>query len=159
MKQETENLKYCNDTIEIKEDIETSYIDLAEHLYNIKEHNIFMGQWESFEEFSMELKMSSNMVNKLMQMYKLLILGFGMTHKQILTAGGWSSIQEVLPVITDKKTAIKWLQNAGTLTRSDLRKMLRELKTGIDMTKCKHPDTYLIRICKTCGDKHQVFEK
>ena len=158
MNQEIQNLNYCNKAIEIKKDIEINFITLAEYLYNIKEHNLFEPQWDSFVEFSMELKMSSNMINKLVQMYKTLVLGYGITFDEIATAGGWSAVKEVLPAITSKSEAVKWLGKAGTLTRSDIRKELIERKTGVSMSKCKHVNTYLLEICKDCGDKHQVFK-
>lgn len=159
MSSEIVNFDYCNQALKLKQDIEANFLVLAEYLYNIKEHNLFAPQWESFVEFCFELKMSSNMVNKLIQIHKTLILGYGMQPNEILTAGGWSVIQEVLPVISSKKDAVKWLESARTLTRQDLRKTLHETKTGIDMNTCKHKNTYMIKVCRDCGDRCQVFEK
>ena len=158
MNKELQNLDYCNQTLKLKKDIEGSFVTLGEYLYEIKERQLYEPQWSSFEEFCFELKMSSNMVNKLMQIYKTFVLGYGFTQDQISNAGGWSVISEVLPVIDSKKSAIKWLASCATLTRSDLRKELTELKTGIPQMQCKHENTYLLRICRNCGERHEEMK-
>lgn len=158
MLQETKNLEYCNKALDIKGEIESSFLTLGEYLYNIKEHNLFFPQWDSFLEFCFELKISSNMVNKLIQIHKTLILGYGLTQNDVLQAGGWSAVQEVLPFISSKQDAIKWLKDAGTLTRSDLRKSITEMKTGVDMKNCKHKTFYIVKICNDCGERIRVYE-
>lgn len=157
MSKELKNLDYCNQTLRLKKDIEGSFVMLGEYLHTIKENQLYEPQWSSFEEFCFELKMSSNMVNKLMMIYKTFILGYGFTQEQIATAGGWSVIAEVLPQIDSKKSALKWLASCATLTRSDLRKELLEAKTGIPMKQCEHKDTYTVEICRNCGQSHEVF--
>lgn len=131
---------------------------LGEELYNIKEKMLWEGVYGSWEEFTVELKMSNNTINKLMQIYKTLVLSYGLSNEQITTAGGWSVVADVLPMITSKKDALKWLNQAQSLTRADLRKEIKESKTGIVMTQCSHKNTYKIEVCKDCGERYQVFE-
>ena len=156
MNELTDGLKYCNDALALRESIEDDFLVLGEHLYNIKEHNLFEPQWSSFIEFCFELRMSQNNINKLMQIYKTFILEYGFERKQITTAGV-SLLSDVLPAIENKKDATKWLAKASLLTRQDLRKELIEHKTGIDMRKCKHKDTYTVEICRTCGERKQII--
>lgn len=155
MKLQTDNLKYCQDAIEMKKNIEGGFVDLGEYLYNIKEHNLYEPQWSSFLEFCYELRMSQNVINKLIQVYKMFILDYGLK-KEELTTAGVSLIYDVLPAIRSKKDAQHWLAQASLLTRSDLRKELTEHKTGVPMAKCKHKDTYHIEICRDCGDRKQI---
>lgn len=159
MSKELKNLDYCNQTLKLKKDIEGSFVLLGEYLHVIKENQLYEPQWSSFDEFCFELKMSSNMVNKLMQIYKTFIVGYGFTQEQIASAGGWSVIAEVLPQIDSKKSAIKWLASCATLTRSDLRKELVEAKTGIPQMNCQHKETYVIKICRSCGEKQEITLK
>lgn len=151
----TDNLKYCNDTLDLKKEIEGNFIYLAERLHTIKQHNLFEPQWSSFLEFCFEMRISQNMANKLMQIYEVFILGYGFKPEEITTVGGWGTLQEILPMVKTKKDAVHWMKEASILTVSDLRKNIREERTGIDMAKCKHSNSYVVRICKDCGDKIQ----
>lgn len=155
----TDNLQYCQDALALKKNIEVDFLSLGEYLYNIKEHNLFDPQWGSFLEFCDELKMSQNTVNKLIQIHETFILGYGFSVDQISTVGGWGALQEILPMVKSKKDAVRWLKEASLLTSSDLRKNIREEKTGVDMARCRHKDSYIIRICRTCGDRMQLDEK
>lgn len=152
----TENLKYCEETLELKANIEGGFLALAEHLYNIKEHSLFEPQWSSFLEFCDELRMSQNNINKLIQIHQTFVLDYAIDKDKIKTAGGWSALQEILPMVSNKKQALKWLESASLLSRSDLRKNIIEEKTGIDMRHCRHKDTYTVKICRTCGVKVQT---
>lgn len=152
------NLAYCNSALALKKDIETIYLTLGEYLYNIKQGELYRPQWDSWEVFYAELKMSQNMVNKLIKIYELFVLTYHFKEEEVITAGGWTIIQEILPVIENKEEAVKWLETAKTLTREDLRKEVKEAKTGIEMRRCAHKNTYLIKICRDCGNKEEVYE-
>ena len=155
---EIENLGYCNKALNLKKDIEGYFLTLGEYLYNIKEYNLFEPQWSSWIEFTYELKMSSSNINTLINIYKTLILGYGLKNEMIATAGGYSLVAEILPMATSKKDAEKWLEIVNTSTRSDLRKTIKELKSGIIMSECEHKETYQISICKTCGERWEIYE-
>ncbi len=156
---EMKNLVYCNKALALKKDIEGHFMLLSEYLYRIKEFRLYEPQWSSWLEFVYEMKISPNMANKLVQIYKTFILGYGFNPDDIATVGGWSSVQEILPVITSKEDAYKWLDEAKNLTVSDLRKSVKEAKTGINMSSCSHKNSYLVRVCKDCGERHQEFEE
>lgn len=160
MKKELANFDYCNEAIDLKNKLEGSFLELGARLYQIKENSLYEPNWASWVEFTWELKMSDNTINKLIQIYKTLILGYGFNNQQILNAGGWTVVADVLPMITSKKDALRWLNLASTLTRTDLRKEIKEAKTGIDMGDCKHINTrrIMIEICNICGQKHEIFE-
>jgi hypothetical protein len=153
----TDNLKYCNDALALREDIEVNFLLLGEYLYNIKEHRLYEPQWSDWIEYCFETRISQNNINKLIQIHKTFILEYGFERKQIATAGV-SLLSDVLPAIQNKKDATEWLKKATLLTRQDLRKELTEHRTGIDMAKCKHKDTYTIEICRTCGQRHEVHD-
>lgn len=148
-----ENLKYCKKALELKKEIEASFIKLGEYLYEIKNKNLFLPQWSSWEEYYMELKMSQNTVNKLIQIYETFILKYNLPPENVVSAGGWSVIAEILPVINSKKDAEEWLHKSTELSRSDLRKELKEEVTGVQMASCKHRNTYTITVCRDCGIK------
>jgi hypothetical protein len=156
---EREKHQYCKETLEYKTDIEWRFVGLGERLYKIKQERMFEAGWSSWEEFEMELKMSPATVSKLLRIYEIFILKYSFTPKQIAETGGWSVVAELLPSIGENatKARIKELFAVATSqSRSDLRKTLLEAKTGIDMTKCKHMDSYTIKICRTCGDRELI---
>lgn len=149
-------LGYCEKALELKKDIEENFLLLGEYLYNIKEHQMYTPQWSSFDEYIDELKMSTSNVNRLIQIHKTFVLDYGFSSQEIITAGGSSSLGDILPVITSRKTAEKWMTLSGTLTRKDLRNELIEAKTGVLQTSCGHKNTYTVEICRDCGERKQI---
>lgn len=157
-KQELQQHSYCEKAISLKNDLETGFIVLAEHLYNINQNNLWEASYGSWLEFTWELKMSPNHINTLMRIYRTLIVGYGLTSENIKTAGGWSVIAEILPYCTSKKDAVKWILKAQQLTRADLRKELKEEKTGILMGVCPHDVLKEIVMCE-CTNCKFMFRK
>lgn len=152
------NLIYCNDALQLKTSLEQGFIRLGEYLYTIKNERLYEANWASWEEYSLELKMSQNSINKLIQIYARFILSYGIPEEKVVEAGGWSVIAELLPVIETAEQAEEWLDKAKELTREDLRKEITEKKSGIPMQSCKHLDTYTITVCRGCGIKMEDHE-
>ena len=157
MSKALDRLSYCEKALELKKDIEGNFLVLAEYLYYIQDRNLFESQWTDFDEFLEEMKMTKSTAFKLTHIYKTFILGYGFTSKEINSAGGISSLSDIIPMVNSKKTAEKWLHLTTTLTRSDLRKEIKEAKTGVTMANCKHGNTYKVQICKDCGERWQII--
>lgn len=153
-----QGFNYCSEAIVLKKHIEESFISLGEHLYKIKEEGLFSPQWSSWDEFLREMKLSLNTGNKLIQIYTTFVLEYGFSAEDLVSAGGWTVIAEVLPVVQGRDDAENWLMMCENLSREDLRKEVRESKTGVDMGSCKHKDTYVIKVCRTCGEREEVLE-
>jgi len=152
------NFIFCNDTIDLKGSIENKFLELGKRLYDIREESKFRPNYETFEDFCMELKMSPATVSKLVNIYQKFVLSYCLDPQLVANAGGWSVVAEVLPMVTSKTSAKKWLNLASTLSRNDLRKEIKEKTTGIIQYDCKHKDTFMIRICRICGNKERVYE-
>jgi hypothetical protein len=153
MKTEIQKLDYCTSALKLKNDLEGGFLKLGEYLYNIKENNLWEASWGSWLEFTWELKMSMNVINKLMQIHRELVLGYAVNPEYIQNAGGWSVVSECLPVIKSKPDALKWLNHAQGLTRQDLRREIKEQQTGIPQASCHHHNIYTIEICQDCGQR------
>jgi len=157
---EKKNYDFCMETIALKSAIEGSFLELGKRLFTIREKEMYLPSYETFEEFSLELKMSRATVSKLVNIYQLFVLKFGIPETRLLQAGGWSNVAELLPVVNTKAQAIKWLEKAEALTRADLRIALTTKKTGIDPADCEHDkDFFVLKICRTCGLKQSIKEK
>jgi len=157
-KSEKENYDFCQQTIELKEDIENQFLVLGQRLLQIREKRLYEAGYETFDLFSMELKMSGSTISKLINIYALFILKYGFEKKKLTQAGGWTVVAEVLPLIKTKEDAKYWLNKASLYSRQDLRIALTEKKTGVDQVKCKHKDSYTITICRTCALRQKIDE-
>lgn len=124
-------------------------------LKNIRDNGLYEGRWDNFEDFLQDPQMSldKGTASKMITIYEKFVLEYKMSPARIANAGGWSKIAEVLPAVKDKKSAEDWIDKCSSLSKSDLRKEVREEKTGIKMSDCLHKDFYLVKICRKCGDK------
>lgn len=145
------NLEFCNNAIALKKNLEKSFINLGQYLHEIKEKSLWEANWSSWDEYCLELKMSRNSINKLIQIYSTFVLDYNIGPEKIATAGGWTVVSELLPVIETREQAIEWIHKAQELTREDLRKEVTEAKSGVQQSACKHKNTYTIVVCRACG--------
>ncbi len=158
-KELTKNLDYCTKALEFEKQISTQFITLGEYLYNIRNQNLFLPQWNSFNEYCMEFKsLSQASISKLVNIYGKLIVDYEIPIEKVAALGGWSNIAEALPVINSKEDAEEWVEKAGVLSRVDLRNEITEKRTGMDMRNCEHSDWYEIRVCRTCHDKRRIAD-
>lgn len=159
-KSDEKNYQFCQSTIENMNRIESDFMARAADLYQIRALRMFLPSWDSFEEFCMELKgIKYKSVMKLIGIHEKFVLSYKISPARISKAGGWTTVAEVLPVVKDKKDAEKWLNLAENQSREHLRQTVKERKTGVDMTKCKHKNSYIIRVCPDCGSKERVYEE
>lgn len=149
MNKKEKDYKFLQNIIELSKNLEMGYLDLGKYLMECRDEERFKPVYESFDDFCLEIKKSPATISKLIGIYQY----FNHIPKERLAeAGGWSTLAELLPVITSQQNAKKWVDKAVELTRNDLRKEVKEAKTGIPMAECKHTDTYEVEICRMCGD-------
>lgn len=152
--------EYCNKAIKLEQDARFLYLALGEMLYNIRKDTLYEPFWTSWAEFCMEFKdLSQSSISKLIAIYEMFILKYGYKPETLSKAGGWTKLYALTHCIKSKAEAKHWLTLAETYSKSDLDKFLVEAKTGLKMSSCKHPDTYMIEICKDCKEKWEVFPK
>lgn len=159
MKQDLQNLDYCNEALKIEYNLRKGFLVLAEYLYTIRTQELHKPQWETFYEYCLEFKeLSPSKISKLISVYEKFIIEYHFPQGN-LNGVGWTQLYAIIPRCSTKKEALVWLELAKTLTRNDLNKSLIEVKTGVSMSDCKHQDYFIIKVCRTCGDKQQVLEK
>lgn len=155
------NYDYCLETIGLKGELELSYLDLASRLHKIQLNKMYEPNYESFDEFLEEIKISRATASKLVNIWRLFVIKFKIKPKVLAGAGGWSVVAEILPLAESKKKAEELLFMASETRRKDLRKNLHELKTGVEMSKCNHADKKLTFVCYwkcTCGESGLMDE-
>lgn len=158
MKNELQNLTYCEDTLKLKRNIEAGFIEMGRRLMEIRNRRLYLPQWTSFPEYLDEMDLSESQASKLINIFSKLVVGYGFTTQELTETKGWAILAEGLPFIKDKETAQQVVELAKILSVSDMRKHYKELKTGIDMSVCKHEDHYIIKVCRTCGNKESIHE-
>lgn len=158
MTHQLQKLNVCTEALKLKKNIEMNFIVLGEYLLKIREEKMYEGQWDSFGEFLEEMHLSEPTANKIINIFKTFVLQYNVPRKEIADAGGWTKLYVTLPLVKSKKDALHWIEQSSVLSIRDLSKEVKERETGIEMRKCKHADTYTIRICRDCGDREQVHE-
>lgn len=149
--------EYIEKTIALKENIERGFLEFGKRLKRIRDERMYEPQYDSFDDFIPELKMSKGTVSKLINIYEKFVVQYKISTVLLLEAGGWTVVAELLPVVRNKTEAKAWLEKAKVLHRPDLRLELKEHKTGIDQATCKHTkDFYTLRICRVCGFRETI---
>jgi hypothetical protein len=128
-------------------------------LYKIKKQQLYLAGWSSWDEYCMEYKgFSKRSMDKIIQLYRVFVLEHKVKVSELQESGGWALLAEALPQIKTSKDAHDWIEKSKVLTLQDMRKEIKEQKTGISMIDCKHENTYTIRVCEDCGERVRIYE-
>lgn len=150
-----ESLNFCEETITKKHLFEVAWLELCARVKEIRDNKLYEGRWDSFEDFLIDPQMGldKSVASRMITIHEKFILEYKISPARIANIGGWSKAAEILGVVKDKKSAEEWIDKATSLSKSDLRKEIKESQTGIKMSDCKHKDFYLVKICRKCGDR------
>lgn len=156
MKNKTKNsIEFCEETITKKHVLEVGWLELCARLKEIRDNGLYEGRWDSFEDFlhDPQMGLDKGSASKMITIHEKFVVEYKMSPERIANVGGWSKVAEILPAVKDKKSAEEWMDKATSLSKSDLRKEIKEDQTGVRMSDCKHKDFYIVKICRQCGDK------
>lgn len=149
-------LEFCAHTIAFKHFIETQWLDLAGQLKQIRDKELYLGRWDNFEDFLLDptMGMDKGTASKMITIFEKFILEYKIKESKIAQVGGWSKVAEILPVVKDKKSAEEWLENAASLSKTDLRQQIKEERNP-ESISCKHKNTYKVVMCccRDCNNK------
>lgn len=149
--------EYCEETIKFKNNIEASYLALCARLHKIKTERLFEASFETWEMFLEELRVDRATAEKMVKIYDLLVLNYKISPAKIEEAGGWSVVAEILPIATSKEEAEEALEYAKGARKKDVRIYVTQKRNGLVVqTMCMHKDTYVVEICRECGDRWEV---
>ena len=156
---ETSKHKFCSEAIGLKQEIEGDYLTLGAMLKKIRDEQLWEAGWSSWDEYIMELKISLATASKIINVYKVFYIEYKIPEKKLVLTGGWSVLAEYLPMITEQSTyqeVKKFVEDASTLSRQDIRRNIIEARNGVDMTTCKHPNSFKLFCCPDCGERHKI---
>lgn len=156
----TESLNICEDAITKKHALEVGWLELCGILKTIRDNALYSGRWDNFEDFLQDPQMGLDKASasKMITIHEKFILEYKMTPARIANVGGWSKVAEILPAVTDKKSAEAWMDKATSLSKSDLRKEVKEERNP-NAVGCRHlhKKRVVMTICEDCD--HKEFEK
>lgn len=147
-------LTFLEETIQLKNSLEESFIHLGERMLRIRDERLYEGKYENFEEFLGELKISPATASKMINIYQTFVLKFEFSRQELIEAGGWTGLYKISSLCKTKDEAKEWVKKAKELSSEDLDIVVREEKSGVAQYECPHnEETYTIMVCKKCGDK------
>lgn len=148
---------YCLEVVALKKNIELAFLTLGERLSIIRDQELYHSNWESFNDYLDEIKMSPSVASRLISVYQTMVLKYQIPVDLIANAGGWSNVYEITKVAQSKEEVERWLVESENRLPKDTKIALREAKSGIMQDECQH-DYYTLQICRRCGDKLRVYE-
>lgn len=156
---EIQAYNYCEETIQLKGELEKGYLGLCARLHKIKTERLYEASYETWQLFLEELKIDRATAERMVKIYDTFILRFNISPAKIQGAGGWSVVAELLPISNSKEEAEEALDYATGALRKDVRIYVHAKRYGKELEKlCRHHDTYLVRICRDCGDRWEEHE-
>lgn len=154
---------YCRRAIALKGRIETEFLGLGEMLQNIHDNKMFIGIFDSFEEFCAEMDFSESRASKLISVYQYFIKELNIEPLSLIRAGGYENLYLLSTLAQTKENQRAFvdetLTTLGTPTIGGRQKLLRQMKKGVDEATCECTDCYQLKICRACGTSQRVYEQ
>lgn len=137
---------YLRETIDLVKQIETRYLELGRRLYRIRSSELWKGEYDNYQEFLDEAKISASDASKSFSIHKNYVVDGGLTMSQ-LRGIGYSNLYEAIPLIELKGAEFAATQ-AETLTRDEVKDEVRDKTHGEHRHKT---GTDRWGACEKCG--------
>lgn len=146
---------FLKETIQLKVDTESAFLELAARLYRIHSEEMWKTDYESYEEFLLDARISKATASKLESVYTTFVLKHKIPSKKLAEVG-WSSLYTIASHSDTKERAEELVEKAALLTRDDLVRSLEN--EGGKQDRCKHPKFRTVQVCEECGYRVRVYE-
>lgn len=133
--------------------IETRFLELGARLYRIREEKLYIGTYDSFQEFLDAAHINPGHASILAKIHKFYVVDGGQKQEQ-LAGIGYSNLYEAIPLI-EKDGVAKAVVKAETLTRAEIKDEVREERHGVHEHVPK--DDVRFAVCE-CGKFIRVDE-
>lgn len=144
---------YVRETIDLVKQIETRFLELGARLYRIREEKLYIGTYDSFQEFLDAAHINPGHASILAKIHKFYVVDGGQKQEQ-LAGIGYSNLYEAIPLI-EKDGVAKAVVKAETLTRAEIKDEVREERHGVHEHVPK--DDVRFAVCE-CGKFIRVDE-
>ena len=120
--------EFVRETIDLVKQIETRFLELGARLYKIREEKLYLGSYDSFQEFLDVAHIKAGNASILAKIHKVYVVEGGKT-KEELSKIGYSNLYEAIPLI-ERDGLDTTVVKASTLTRSEIIDEVKEQKYG-----------------------------
>lgn len=143
--------KYINDTLKLRDTIETAFIAMGERFYKIRTETYWKGRYESYQEFLADMRVSEANASKLEAVYRTYVVEHKVKPERLARVG-WSNLYEAIPLLETQGVDVV-IEKAVSLRRADIQDEAREAKSGEHDHKW---ETVTVRVCEVCNKKERV---
>jgi len=150
--------KFIDETVRLWHGIQRAYFHEGTRFKQIRDERIWeQAGYSSFDALlDEEFKTSESRVSQLIGICDLFS---NVPQQKLIEAGGWSNLAEIVPLVRKGEDAEKWVDLVILHTRENLRALKAEQQTGVKEEECDHHDSFIIRVCRTCGQKFRIYEE
>ena len=146
-------IDFCNNTLQLKKTIESSFLVLGERLAKIRSERLWESNWDSWAEYLMEMKVTESTASRLISVYDKYVIEYKISEEKLANVG-WSNLYEMIPLLKDKGSADEMIDKTSLMRKEDIREEIRSARHEAH----EHEWTDLhLRICKKCGKKERVY--
>ena len=145
--------EFLRDTVDLVKSIETRYLELAQRLYRIKEEKLYLGTYETFQEFLTTANITFGHASKLMAVHKNYVIEHKVEPQKLAQVGA-TNLYEAIPFIGTDGVEMA-VAKATTLSRSEIVEEKRQSKHGEHTHTAK--DSKRFAVCE-CGKMFEVYE-
>lgn len=142
---EVKPIDYVRETIDLVKQIETRFLELGARLYKIREEKLYLGMYDSFQEFLDAAHIKAGNASILAKIHKVYVIEGGRTNEE-LSSMGYSNLYEAIPLI-ERDGIDKTLIKVDTLTRSEIIDEVKEQKHGVHTHTPKDDVRFAVCAC------------
>lgn len=142
----------CQDYIRIKDHVEGAFLHMGALLKTIRDEKLYLDEYERFEDFLNTTGTSTATASKLIQIHERFVLQYNIDPVHLLQVRSWATLYEIqkkLPKDATQDEVVEWLDKGSLLKHSDMQKELQQY----GKPPCEHTDTYILLICRDCGER------
>lgn len=123
------NTEYLRDTVDLVKQIETRFLELGARLHKIKEKQLWVGDYDSYQEFLDAAHINPGHASILTKIHQYYVVEGKAQFKQLGNIG-YSNLYEAIPLI-EKEGVDVAITKAATLTRAEIKDEVRDVKHGV----------------------------
>lgn len=139
-------IQYLRDTIKMVSHIESSFIELGMRLLKISDEKLYLGEYDTFNDFLLEANIKPAVASKLISVNKTFLVE-GKVSPEKMASIGYSKLYEAIPFVETEGVTMA-LAKAQTLSRNEIVEEKRQIKSGEHVHMADGPDRW--GVC-TCG--------
>ncbi len=153
---EEQAYEFCQETNQLLRGVKIAYMLLAERLYRIQKQKLYKPVYEKFFMYLDEIDIHESTASRLISIYEKFVLEHQI-EPEVIKDIEYTKLTEIRKVSPTRELAEHWIEEARVLPLRELKMRIKAMTAGVDEMKCEHGNTYLVRCCRTCGEKWEEF--